>query len=117
MSARFEGVVKEGARKASALGFPTLNIDARLGEVSGSYAALVIALPATYTAVAYADPDRQLLEAHLLCFTHSLLGQSVAVELLQKIRERESFPDDASLREAIAGDVARGKKYFSTRHV
>ncbi|MBU6323554.1 MAG: riboflavin kinase [Patescibacteria group bacterium] len=114
----YHGVVQEGSRKASALGFPTVNIELADDEgVSGSYAALVRIGGETYTAVAYGDPSRKLLEAHLFSYSKTLYGETVSIELLEKIRESERFEDDAAMREAIRGDVGQAQHYFTTHNV
>jgi len=111
----FGGIVQKGARRGTVLGFPTVNIPLGDASVSGIYAATVKVGEETYEAVAFADPRRTILEAHLLDFSADLYGWNVTIELLKKIREGKKFPDDAALRAAIAGDIAAARAYFKRK--
>ncbi|MEY4747261.1 MAG: hypothetical protein RLZZ416_310 [Candidatus Parcubacteria bacterium] len=109
---RFSGVVKKGAGRGKELGYPTINIVLKDSAVSGIYAALVKVGDEKYPAAAYADPKREILEAHILDFDEDLYGWNVAIELLEKQRESKRFSDDAALRRQIAADIAAVRAYF-----
>ncbi len=108
----YSGTVVRRSGKAGSLGFPTINILFTDPEVSGIYAAQVIAGTDTYEAAAYADPKRQTLEAYLLDFSGSLDEVPVTITLLQKIRDDKTFDSTDELQPAIAQDVAQIRTYF-----
>ncbi len=107
----YTGIVQGGPKRGSALGYPTINIPLESG-VAGIYVARVRIGAETYSAAAFADERRKLLEAHIIDYSGDLYGKEVAIELLEKIRDTRDFDDDALLREAIADDVAKVRHYF-----
>ena len=109
------GIVQEGARRGAQLGFPTANIPAHDPEMSGIYAGRVTVSEHSYDAVLYADKARGLLEAHLLDFAGDLYGEMISVEIGEKLRERADFVDDATLRAAIASDIAQVRAKMSDK--
>ncbi|RJQ34230.1 FMN adenylyltransferase [Candidatus Parcubacteria bacterium] len=111
-----EGVVQRGTKRAAALGFPTINIPFKPSEARGVYAARVSVGNAKHIAAAFADPERGVLEAHLLDFPmQELYGKKVVIELYEKIRDSARFDNDEKLRMAIAEDVSRVRDYFKQR--
>ncbi len=110
----FKGIVQEGSKRARALGYPTANIKQDDRSISGVYAAIVRIDKAMYHAVAFADPARQLLEAHIFGVNESMYGRNMSIELMQKIRETVRFEDDEALRLAIEEDIAKVREYFNT---
>lgn len=111
---KFSGTVTEGEREGRALGFPTINIPMPNADVNGIYAARVEARGASYDGVAYANVRRKILETHLFDFSGDLYGAEIAVELFKKLRDDSAFPDEASLKKAIARDVENAREYFRT---
>ncbi|MEK9176685.1 MAG: riboflavin kinase [Patescibacteria group bacterium] len=112
-NANYTGVVVKGIGRAAELGFPTVNILLPDGDpVSGIYVGRVTHKDVTYNAVVYADQGRHMLEAHLLDFEKNLYDETITVILFEKLRERGTFPDDASLQKAIAEDVLNAEDYF-----
>lgn len=107
------GIVERGLGRAARLGFPTVNIPLAGAAVDGIYAATVTVGEATHPAVAFADPSRKLLEAHLLDFSENAYGREVTITLEKKLRDSRPFSDDAALTRAITADVARARRYFS----
>lgn len=103
----YSGIVIEGARRARALGYPTVNIELADAALSGVFIARVMVGGVSHYAAAFADPARKLLEAHLLDHDGDHYGETVSIELVEKIRESGSFADDAALSDAIEQDVAR----------
>lgn len=108
----YEGIVEQGSKRASALGFPTINIPLSEKNLSGIYAAKVTSGINEYLAAAYADPKRNILEAYLLDFDDDLYGKKVSITLYDKIRDSREFPDDESLKKQIAEDVEAVHAYF-----
>ncbi|MDR3570772.1 MAG: riboflavin kinase [Candidatus Pacebacteria bacterium] len=110
---RYKGIVQKGREYGKTLGFPTLNIKIDGDAVSGIFAANVTIEAKTYPAAAYTDLSRGVLEAYLLDYSGDLYGKEIEIELLKKIREDETFADEASLKTAIAADVAKIREYFT----
>lgn len=99
------GVVLQGKRRGSELGYPTANIALSDLAVQGIYAAIVTFDGEEHAAAVFADPARKLLEAHLLDFSGDLYGKEISIRLIKKMREIQIFADDAVLKRAIADDV------------
>ncbi len=108
----FTGIVTEGSKRATALGFPTANIELKDQAVSGIYAARVLVEGKKYTAAAFADPKRKLLEAYILDFSGELYGKEITIELHKKIRDSAAFENDEALRAMIADDIKEVREYF-----
>ena len=109
----FHGLVSGGSAKAHALGYPTANIPLTDTGVSGIYAAQVLLDDAVYKAVAFADPERHILEAHLFAFSGILYGKDIRITLVEKIRETAQFADDEQLKEAMHNDTVRAQEILS----
>lgn len=108
----FTGIVQKGSQRARLLGYPTINLELDDPSISGIFAATVQHNDEEFLAVAFADPSREVLEAHILDYDEDLYGKSATIDLLSKIRERASFESDEALKEAIARDVAAVREYF-----
>lgn len=107
----FTGIVQRSSKRATALGYPTVNIPLGDGS-SGVYAARVFVGDKVYRAAAFADPKRKILEAHIMDFEGDLYNKEITIELVRKFRDTQAFDTDAKLRTAIAGDVAKVREYF-----
>ena len=109
----FTGIVQKGAKRAAELGFPTINIPLRTSSVSGVYAAKVRVGGKDYVAVVFADPERGVLEAHMLDFPpQDLYEKEVVIEFFENFRDGMRFDNDEVLRAAIAEDVKHARAYF-----
>ena len=106
----YRGVVIEGSRRARELGYPTLNIKLEDSTISGVFAARVRLDETEYPAAAFADPERDLLEAHAIGFDGDAYGKEIEIELLERLRDTRSFADDMQLKEAITADVVRARE-------
>jgi len=109
----FHGIVAGGSAKAHALGYPTANISLTDTSVSGVYAARVRLEDKDYIAVAFADPVRQILEAHLFDFSGNLYGKNISITLVEKIRDTAQFTNDEELKEAMHDDALRARELLS----
>ena len=110
---KYIGIVHEGTKRAAALGFPTANISLEDTSLSGVYAARVKVGNNEYVAAAFADPERGILEAYLLDFSpRTLYGETITIELYERIRRSMKFKTDTALRFAIDDDVAKVWEYF-----
>lgn len=111
------GTVTEGEHIGMSLGFPTANIPLNDKSVSGIYVGEVMCREKVYKAALYANQKRNILEAHLLDFSETIYGEVITITVLEKIRDDASFPDLATLKEAIANDIATVRaRYEDLRH-
>ena len=108
----YTGVAKRGQGHGTMLGFPTANIPLTDETLDGIYAGKVTIQGKQYYAAVYANRHRSVLESHLLGFWGELYGQSLTVELCQKIRESSGFESEEKLKAAIGTDVQEVRKYF-----
>jgi riboflavin kinase / FMN adenylyltransferase len=89
-----KGIVIEGLRGASGLGFPTANIkvNPKDSHPSGVYAGLVEVLDGfhtgTYLATIHIDDNfEHEAEAHLLNFSGDLYGSTISILIKDRIRD------------------------------
>ena len=108
----FHGIVTGGSTKAGGFGYPTANIPLSDTDVSGIYVVYVHAEGKTYGGVAYADQTRGILESHLFGFSGNLYGKEISVTLVEKLRDARAFPDEATLKAAIAADATAARSYI-----
>lgn len=114
MNCSYTDVVTAGSKKASALGFPTINIPLSDELVSGVYAGKVKITGKSYIAAVYADQRRKILEAHLIDLPDIVVNGMITIELGIKIREDRAFNDDETLKLAIADDVRQVRMLYSS---
>ncbi len=108
----YRGIIIEGSKKASLLGFPTANI--LVSEpITGIYAGAVSVEGNEYKAALFGDAKRELLEAYILDFSGDLYGKEAVFTLIKKIREHGVFGDDDALKKQIAEDVENVRAYFT----
>lgn len=124
---RVKGKVVRGMQVGTKIGFPTANIELfdnvlipangiyivrlRLGDVPAS--------AAPYDGVANVGTRPTLeadgavwLEAHLFGVDRPLYGETVTMEILQRLRAEKKFDSLGELVDAIKDDVARARAYF-----
>ena len=108
----YKGILQKGSKRGHTLGFPTANIPLDDVGASGIYVARVVFDGKEYHAAAFADQNRNILEAHILDADLDLYGKEITVELLKKIRDNKMFENDDDLRAAIADDVIKIRAYL-----
>lgn len=113
----YTGVVTGGSARANKLGYPTANIPLTDSEISGIYAACVTLEGKGYQAVAFADPSRGILEAHLFDFSGDLYGKTITVSLSKKLRESQAFASEEDLRRAMDQDATEARKVRECKDV
>ena len=114
---RLRGIVGTGQRRGRTLGFPTANLDAALSLVPGDgvYAVGVTAQGGagwerrTLAPIPRSAKPRKV-EVHLLDFAGDLVGQPLAVDFLERIRDTQPFASVDALVAQLHQDVeaARG---------
>ena len=109
------GVVCRGTARGKALGFPTANLRLSEGRLPapGVYAARVEIDGASHPAAAtvgrsptFEDAEADF-EVHVLDFDADLYGKTLAVTLLDRVRDQERFDTEDALRAQIARDLTR----------
>lgn len=102
------GTVGPGKKVGQKLGFPTVNIlppREKLLPLDGVYHGRVAWDRRSFPSAVFCS--HRLIEAHLLGFRENLYGRALTVEFMDRLRGVQKFPDENSLKEAIAADVAR----------
>ncbi len=111
---QISGTVEHGREIGQALGFPTANIATpnELLPPDGVYAVMaqVDGLSVKGACNIGCNPTfggkTRIIEVFLLDFSGRIYGHTVAVQFVQRLRPEKKFPDTASLKAAIALDVA-----------
>ena len=112
-----EGVVVEGFRRGSSIGFPTANVAAVNAIIPhpGVYAVRVEWAGQHYTGVANVgyNPtfgnDALSVEAHVFDFSEDLYGHTISVAFVEKIRDERKFASVAELTAQIACDAEQAR--------
>lgn len=118
----FTGIVRPGRGLGQRLGCATANVSLPHPPPRtawGVYACTVTAPDgARHRGVAHLGPalavgDRvPTLEVHLLDFSGDLVGTTLTVELLERLRPTQDFPNVEALAAQIAKDVTAARQYF-----
>ncbi|MBW1797927.1 MAG: bifunctional riboflavin kinase/FAD synthetase, partial [Deltaproteobacteria bacterium] len=114
-------VVKGKNRGARLLGFPTANLQLvdELTPKVGVYAVEVLIDDQVYcglTNIGYNPTfeDNQFsVESHILDFSRDLLGKTIRVNFIERLRDEKTFASIEDLSEQIGKDVLRARKLFS----
>lgn len=119
------GEVYHGREIGRTLGFPTANINFEDGTLiprSGVYIAHLRYAGKKYEAVAcigsrptVEEGQKLNLETHILGANIDLYGKEISVTLLSLIRDEQKFDSLAELKNAIADDTEKAKKFFQKR--
>lgn len=117
------GVVVRGAGRGRRLGFPTANIQLMPQALppQGVYAVLLESRTGrgrwegvmNFGVRPTFGQGPLVCEVHLLKFSGRLLGRSVAVSLIGRLRGERCFPSPEALRRQVRRDVARARQRFS----
>jgi len=107
----FTRQVQHGEKVGRKIGFPTLNFEVEdLPDQleQGVYAAYASVEGNRHKGALYLGPKKGgdiVLELHLLDFDRQIYGQSVEVEVLDKIRDPQKFNSVEEMTSAIKKDV------------
>jgi riboflavin kinase/FMN adenylyltransferase len=115
---RVSGVVGTGARRGRTIGFPTANLDRveTLLPGNGVYAVRVHTAAGRFAGAAHVGPnvtfgeDARKVEVHLLDFADDLYGETLAVDLIARIRGTEKFANVDALIQQMNRDVAETRR-------
>ena len=108
-----KGVVIHGAQLGRKMGFPTANIDTRAieGIENGVYLSEVDIQGKVYKAMSNigfrpsVDGRTRLLETHIFDFEGDLYGETIAVNLIKKIRDEQRFASLEELQQQLRLDA------------
>ncbi len=110
-----QGTVVHGEHRGRTLGYPTANLESiqTLLPPNALYAAHVPYADKIYAAAVALGPNMTFhgavrkCEVHLLDFHGDLYGQSLTVQLLDRVRELEKFASKEQLLEQMKRDIVR----------
>ncbi len=110
---RLNGTVVDGAHRGRSLGFPTANLAdvATVTPGHGVYAGRVSIGEKVYAAAVHIGPNPTFgenaskIEVHLLDFTGDLYGNTLAVDLLNRVRGVQKFASVDQLLSQLRDDV------------
>ena len=103
---RISGRVIKGKGKGKRLGFPTINIrvqNEKLLPLDGVYKVKVGFDNKELLGAMFCHHN--LIEVHLINFSGALYKKETTIKLLERIRDIKKFPDDETLKSAIATDI------------
>jgi riboflavin kinase/FMN adenylyltransferase len=109
------GRVVHGRHRGRTIGFPTINLDCadQLIPADGVYGGRCRVGDTTYPAAVNIGPaptfgeSGRLVEAHLIGFAGDLYGQTLELELLDFIRDQQTFAGVDALRRQLARDIQK----------
>jgi riboflavin kinase / FMN adenylyltransferase len=111
MDLKFSGKVIPGSQKGKGIGFPTINLMAEIDLPFGVYACNVLYNGSFYKGALHygARPalkdDAVSLEIHILDFNADLYGETITVQVYNKLRDIMNFDSFEALRDQIKLDV------------
>jgi len=120
---RLWGRVRRGAQRGRALGFPTANVDLRVGLLphDGVYAVRALTAGQWRAGVANVGrrptfgPSQRTVEVHLFDFDGDLYGQPLQVELIDRLRGERQFGSADELMRQIRLDAERARALLLPR--
>jgi riboflavin kinase / FMN adenylyltransferase len=119
---RASGVVTGGAKRGTAMGYPTANITLPEGcnLAHGIYAARVYFDGNAHAGAAYLgtrptfDNGKPVLETFLLDFNGNLYGKVIDIEFIARVRPDQAFSDMTALVQQMDRDVAATRAHLTT---
>lgn len=116
---RFTGKVVAGDQIGRKIGFPTINLETSAKISAGVYAVKTVLNDKNFTGVMHVGkrPTFEKMawrtEIHLLDFTGEVpVGETVEIEILERLRGVKKFQNQEKLAEQIEQDVAKTQTLF-----
>lgn len=114
-------VIKGENRGGKLMGFPTANLSLidELIPRKGVYAVTVVINDKTHKGVTNIGYNPTFgnnalsVETHLLDFSENILGKTIKVNFLKRLRDEKSFKTIKELSDQIAQDIRQAKKLFA----
>jgi len=119
------GIVKTGMNRGGRLlGFPTANLNVvdELVPQRGVYAVQVLTDSGSYqgvTNIGYNptfENNAFSIETHILDFNENLVGKTIRVRFIARIRQERKFESVAALAEQIRKDILQAQAIFARNH-
>jgi riboflavin kinase/FMN adenylyltransferase len=118
---RLRGVVGTGQKRGRTLGFPTANLEKleTLIPGDGVYAVRVQEGGQSWPGAANIGPNptfgeqARKVEAHLIGFAGDLVGQTLDIEFIERLRDTRPFAGVTELVEQLRRDVDQAKKVLA----
>jgi len=118
------GTVVSAKKLGRLIGVPTANLSVPASMIlprTGIYAARVLFRKKSYDAVANigfnptidSENKQVCVEVHIFDFSRDIVGQTLTVFFIQRIRDERKFGSLAELSSAIQGDIAESKEILS----
>lgn len=115
---RLHGIVGVGQRRGQKLGFPTANLEEipSLVPASGVYAVQAMVQGQVWPAAANIgsnptfDENARKVEVYLIGYQGNLYGQTLGIDLVQRLRDTQRFGSVAELVEQLRRDVAAARQ-------
>jgi riboflavin kinase/FMN adenylyltransferase len=115
---RLRGVVGTGRQRGRSIGFPTANLEhvETLVPADGVYAVRVDHGGTVWPGAANIGPNptfgeqARKIEVHLIGFQGDLLGQALAVDFIERLRDTRPFAGVAELVDQLRLDVERARR-------
>ena len=110
-----DGIVVGGDQRGGTLGYPTANLALEPGLLVPAYGIYAGAALGHRAAISigtnphYGGEERRI-EPYLLDFEGDLYGRRLVVELWERLRDEQVFPDEQGLVDQIARDVEATRK-------
>lgn len=110
---RIRGMVTHGRNRATAMGFPTANLDAidTLVPAAGVYAGIAWVKDKPYASAIHIGPNPTFaevetkFEVHLLDFQEMIYGQILKVDMISRVRDIRTFEDPELLQAQLKLDI------------
>ena len=110
---RVRGVVGRGAARGATIGFPTANLESIPNQVPGFgvYAGRAHWSGRDWPAAVHVGPNPTFeekevkFEVHLIGFEGNLYGQVLEVDIMERLREMQTFDSTAALQKQLQHDV------------
>jgi riboflavin kinase / FMN adenylyltransferase len=117
-SYRLHGNVVPGQRRGQTLGFPTANLEriTTLIPADGVFAVRALVQGQVWPGAANIGPNptfaeqARKVEVHLIGFQGNLYGQSLGIDLVQRLRDTRPFGSPAELVEQLCRDVEAARQ-------
>jgi riboflavin kinase/FMN adenylyltransferase len=118
---RLSGVVGRGVQRGRTIGFPTANLEQvqTVLPALGVYAARAVVNGTQHAAAVNIGPNPTFgesavkLEVHLIDFDGNLYDQPLSIDLLDRLRDIQSFPSVQALIHQLQLDVAEARELCS----
>ena len=107
MNSIISGKVVRGDGYGRKLGFPTVNLEIKTGELppAGVYAGSAILDNTSYRAGILINPGGKKVEAHLIGYSGDAYGKMVTLEINKFLREYKKFENEKELIVQIEKDL------------